>query len=221
MKAPRLPLFPLSSPVLFPGGVVPLHVFEPRYRQMTQDALRDARAFGMATVRPEHLEAMAGDPPLYPVGCAGVIHQSRRLPDGRFHVVLRGTHRFRIREELPREGERLYRVALIEVLEERLEDAGRAEDLRRRVLEHMQALAERAAREQEEPVRFDAAKLSGLDPATFANTVSQALGLPAEEKQCLLEADGIVERLERLENALAFHLAVSDEPVGGGSRTVH
>ena len=215
-----MPLFPLSTPVLFPGGVVPLHVFEPRYRQMTDDALHGARAIGMATVRPEHVEEMAGDPPLYGVGCAGVIHQSRRLPDGRFHVVLRGTHRFRIREELPPEGKRLYRVALIEVLEERLEDASRAEALRRSVLEHMQALADRAAREEAQ-ARFDASKLAGLDPATFANTVSQALGLPAEEKQGLLEADGIVERLERLEDVLAFHLAASDETAGGGSRTLH
>lgn len=222
MDGPRLPLFPLSTPVLFPGGVVPLHVFEPRYRQLTEDVLSGARVIGMATVRPKHVEAMAGNPPLYDVGCAGVVHQSRRLADGRFHVVLRGTHRFRIQEELPPEGERLYRVALVEVLEEHLEDTGRAEILRRRVIERMQALADRAARAQEDTaVRFDAAKLEALDPATFANTVSQALGLPAEEKQGLLEADGIVQRLEHLEGALAFHLAAADDAGSSGPRTVH
>lgn len=219
MDGPRIPLFPLSTPVLFPGGVVPLHVFEPRYRQMTEDALAGARVVGMATVRPEHLEEIAGRPPLYTVGCAGVIHQSRRLADGRYHVLLRGTHRFRIREELPTDEERLYRVALVDVLEERLGEPERAESLRARVVAHMQALAERAAREGDGDVRFDAAKLTELDTATFANTISQALGLPAEEKQGLLEADGILERLERLDDVLAFHRAASGE--ADGSRTVH
>jgi Lon protease-like protein len=222
VDALRIPLFPLSSPVLFPGGVVPLHVFEPRYRQLTRDVLEGARVIGMAAVRPRHLEAMAGDPPLYEVGCAGVVHQSRLLADGRYHVVLRGTHRFRIREELPPEGDRLYRVAIAEVLEDRLEDPIRAERLRSQAIERMQALADRAARaEPEAAVRFDAGKLADLDPATFANTVSQALGLPAEEKQGLLEADGIVARLEHLEELLAFHLASADEPSGSGPPTVH
>lgn len=218
-----MPLFPLASPVLFPGGVVPLHVFEPRYRQLTRDVLAGARAIGMATVRPEHLDAMSGSPPLYAVGCAGVVHQSRRLADGRYHVVLRGSHRFRIREELPPENGRLYRVARVEVLEERLEDTARAEALRRQVIAHLEALAERASRQDpERAVRFDPGGLVGLDPASFVNTVSQALGLPAEEKQGLLEADGILERLERLEDALAFHLAAADDDaVGGGPRTLH
>jgi Lon protease-like protein len=202
--------------------VVPLHVFEPRYRQLAEDALADSRVIGMATVRAQHLDEMEADPPLYPVGCAGVVHQSRRLADGRYHIVLRGTHRFRIREELPAEGERLYRVALVDVLEERLEDAARAEALRGQVIERMQALADRAARSEEgAAVRFDAAKLGALDPATFANTVSQALGLPAEEKQSLLEADGIVARLEHLEGMLAFHLAASDDANGEAPRTIH
>ena len=218
-----MPLFPLATPVLFPGGVVPLHVFEPRYRQLTRDVLAGARAIGMATVRPEHLGAMSGSPPLYAVGCAGVVHQSRRLADGRYHVVLRGSHRFRIREELPPENGRLYRIARVEVLEERLEDTARAEALRRRVIAHLEALAERASRQDpERTVRFDPGGLVGLDPASFVNTVSQALGLPAEEKQGLLEADGILERLERLEDALAFHLAAADDDaVGGGPHTLH
>lgn len=217
-----MPLFPLSSPVLFPGCAVPLHVFEPRYRQMTVHALAGPRVIGMTTVRPEHRDRMDGSPPLYPVGCAGVIHESRRLADGRYHILLRGMHRFRIREELPPEGDRLYRVALVEVLEERFEDATRAERLRARVIERLQALAERTARrEADEGMRFDAGRLAELDPATFANTVSQALGLSAEEKQGLLEADGIVERLQRLDGVLAFHLAEPDEAASRGPRVLH
>ena len=65
----RIPLFPLENVVLLPDVVLPLHVFEPRYRQLTTDALAGDRRIGMIAVRPEHAHQMAGDPPLYAVGC--------------------------------------------------------------------------------------------------------------------------------------------------------
>ena len=76
----RLALFPLSNVVLFPRVKTPLHIFEPRYRQMTEAALDGDRRIGMVVVRPEHVEAIAGDPPLFEVGCEGVISDSKKLP---------------------------------------------------------------------------------------------------------------------------------------------
>src|SRR5262245_57325268 len=110
----EIALFPLSSVVLFPRVRTPLHIFEPRYRQMTEHALAGDRHIGMVAVLPEHEAGMAGDPPVYPVGCAGVISDARRLPDGRFHIVLDGVWRFRICDELARPSERLYRTARVE-----------------------------------------------------------------------------------------------------------
>src|SRR5262252_10843931 len=75
----EIALFPLSSVVLFPRVRTPLHIFEPRYRQMAEHALAGDRSIGMVAVPPEHVGAMAGDPPVYPVGCAGVISQAQRL----------------------------------------------------------------------------------------------------------------------------------------------
>src|SRR5512147_373282 len=112
----ELPLFPLSNVVLFPRVRAPLHIFEPRYRQMTEHALAGERRIGMVVVPPEHLERIAGDPPVYAIGCAGVISASQRLPDGRFHIMLDGTWRFRIQEELPHAPGRLYRLARVERL---------------------------------------------------------------------------------------------------------
>src|SRR5262249_5507316 len=114
--AVELALFPLANVVLFPRIHCPLHIFEPRYRQMTTDALAGSRQIGMATVRPEHAEQMSGDPPLFSIGCAGTIRRAQRYDDGRYDIVLFGTQRFRIEHEIPREGERLYRVARVELL---------------------------------------------------------------------------------------------------------
>ena len=67
----ELPIFPLSNVVLFPNLQVPLHLFEPRYRQMARDALDGAGRIGMVVVRPDHVAEMASDPPIFPIGCAG------------------------------------------------------------------------------------------------------------------------------------------------------
>jgi hypothetical protein len=216
----RLPLFPLSSVVLFPGCVAPLHVFEPRYRQMTADALAGERTFGMIAVRPEGSHDLTGDPPLYEVGCAGFIADHQKLADGRYHVVLRGTHRFRIVRELPRSDGRLYRVAEAESLDDPPgADAGRGPSLRAAILERLRAIARRTDPATATGLSFE--RLAELDDATFANSICQALGLPTAEKQGLLEAPDLARRLERLEGLLAFHLAVLGSPDGAGSRTVH
>ena len=83
---------------------------------MTEDALASDRRIGMVAVRAERMGEMAGDPPLYATGCAGFIAEHQRLADGRFHLLLRALHRFRIVHELPREPGRLYRVAEVEPL---------------------------------------------------------------------------------------------------------
>jgi uncharacterized protein len=214
----RIPLFPLGNVVLLPGVVVPLHVFEPRYRQLTADALTGDRRIGMIAVPPEHALQMGGDPPLYAVGCAGFVTEHRRLPDGRYHLLLQGTHRFRIVRELPREGERLYRVADTEALAESLGDAANALALRDRVIELLVHVSERTL---EPGQAIDVAKLRALEIARFANAVSQSVNLPTREKQSLLEAESAAERLERLAGALDFHLAWLARPDAEGTETLH
>ena len=107
----QIPIFPLPEVVLLPGEVLPLHIFEPRYRQMTEAALEAERLIGMVTVRPDACEEMGGNPPIYAVGCVGFINEHQRLPDGRYNVVLRGVKRFRVQSESAPDLERLYRLA--------------------------------------------------------------------------------------------------------------
>jgi len=203
----EIALFPLSNVVLFPRVRAPLHIFEPRYRQMVAHALASDRRIGMATVHPDQVSKMGGDPPLYPIGCAGNISQAQRLSDGRFHIVLDGTWRFRILEESPRPAEQLYRVARVERLSEPYDPSqrDRVSGLRSRILElvhRLLALSDRERAQEFTPDLFD-----GMHDEVFVNTLSQALALAAPEKQGLLEAPGIPERCERLEGLLAFRLA--------------
>jgi Lon protease-like protein len=214
----RIPLFPLENVVLLPEVVVPLHVFEPRYRQLTAAALAGDRRIGMIAVRPEHAHEMAGDPPLYEVGCAGVVTEHRRLPDGRYHLLLQGTQRFRVLGEVPRGGERLYRIAEAEPMPEAAGDAARAAALRDQVIELLVRLSERTL---EPGQAIDVARLRALELARFANAVSQSVNVPTREKQSLLEAASCEERLERLASVLDFHLAWAVRPDAEGPETLH
>lgn len=105
-----LPLFPLPGVVLLPGTLLPLHIFEDRYRAMVADALRGDRTIGMAMLKPGW-EAFAEDPQIHPVGGAGEIVESEELEDGRYNILLQARFRFRVLEESPA---RPYRVARVE-----------------------------------------------------------------------------------------------------------
>jgi Lon protease-like protein len=203
----EIPLFPLSNVVLFPRVRTPLHVFEPRYRQMTEHALAGDRHIGMVLVDAAHVAAMAGDPPVYPVGCAGIISAAQRLADGRFHIVLDGLWRFQIVAEPPRPPERLYRVARVERLAEAYapDERKRVSELRARVQDRVQRLL--ALVDRERARAFEPELFRGTDDESFVNTLASALALAAAEKQGLLEAAGVLARYERLEGLLAFRLA--------------
>jgi hypothetical protein len=120
----QIPIFPLPDVVLFPDTLLPLHVFEPRYRQMVEDALAGDGRIAMAILRPGWENEYYGRPPVHPVAGAGEIIQHERLPDGRFNILLRGTMRLGIVGELS-EG-KPYRVARARPLLDRYPDDGPA-----------------------------------------------------------------------------------------------
>ena len=105
------PLFPLPNFFLFPRSITPLHIFEPRYRQMIEDLLDGNGRLVMGTVKEEHLEELACSPPVHPVACLGEIVRHERLPDGRFLIWLLGVARVRVREV---HSIRLYRCVACE-----------------------------------------------------------------------------------------------------------
>src|SRR5947209_11548390 len=109
----RVRLFPLPNVVLFPHVMLPLHIFEPRYRQMTADALATDRLIAMVLLKSSEGE-YEERPALHSIACLGKIVADQRLEDGRFHIVLRGLSRARILNELSHD--KAYRSARVELL---------------------------------------------------------------------------------------------------------
>ena len=202
----RIPLFPLPDAVLFPHMPLPLHVFEPRYRKMTSDAMAGHKTIGMTLLKPGWEQDYYGRPPVYPVGCAGVVEECRPLDDGRFNIRLKGVSRFRILAE--HDGQP-YRVASVEPLDDGLGDERALEEGRRKVL----AAIGRAA---DGPTFL--VTQAGLPPELFVNAVCQALALSPVEKQSLLDCDTIGGRCARLLEILDFRLLEQTYRSGRGDK---
>jgi Lon protease-like protein len=187
-----IPLFPLPNVVFFPKMPMPLHVFEPRYVQMTADSLEGDRIIGMVLLKAGWEPDYEGRPPVYPVGCAGRIEQSEKLRDGRYNLVLRGTARFRIDFEHPGAP---YRRASVLALEDGVEDESLLEAMRRRVLAAIDEAADGPA---------TLVLQNELPHDVFVNALAQTMALSPVERQSLLDCDSILARYERLLHILEF-----------------
>jgi uncharacterized protein len=200
-----LPLFPLPNVVLFPNVFLPLHIFEPRYREMMADALASDRMIGMVLLRPGWERDYEGRPPIYPIGCSGVLTHSEQLPDGRYNLVLRGIERFRIVDE---DHARSYRRAIVEPLRDRpLTATDRAVVLNQRAkLELM--LGQRGAGKPRMP-----ASMSDED---VVNALAQYVDLEPLEKQALLEQPCLRTRAESLVELLEMKILMARTPGRSG-----
>lgn len=202
-----IPLFPLASVVLFPHLRVPLYIFEPRYRQMTEAALAGDRLIAMVTVVPDQRDAMAGDPDVYAIGCAGHIETCERRGDGTYDITLLGKHRIEIERELERPEGQLYRTAAVQILadEDAASDPSEVARLRAEVHRRYGEWLERTAPGYVE--RFRSTNFAAIPPSLYANSISLSLTVDPIEKQSLLEASSTRARLERLLAVLDFELA--------------
>jgi Lon protease-like protein len=218
-----LPIFPLPNVVLFPGVFLPLHIFEPRYRDMIADALTSDRMIGMVLLRPGWQHEYDGRPPVYPIGCSGVITHVETMPDGRYNIVLRGVERFRIVQE---DGEKTYRRAIIEPVPDR---AGSGDDLAavRRQRSRLEALlAPAIERSLSATGRLDkiGASRDSKIPSTMpdedlVNALAQYLDLEPLEKQALLEQHSLRRRAESLVELLEMKIMIARTP--GLSNVAH
>jgi len=205
-----LPVFPLPNVVLFPNVFLPLHVFEPRYREMVADALAGDRLIGMVLLRPGYERDYEGRPPVYPVGCRGVMTHAERLPDGRYNIVLRGLDRFRILSE---DHDRSYRRAAIEVLHESALDIGersRIRGHRARIESMLTPIVEKGAI----PGRggHDAKLPTAMSDEDLIHALAQYLDLEPLEKQALLEQPGLLTRAQSLVELLEMKSMAARSP---------
>jgi Lon protease-like protein len=189
MLPPTIPIFPLPNAVLFPNVFMPLHIFEARYRSMVSDALAGDRIIGMVLLKAGFEADYNGRPPIYPVGCAGVITHSEPLPDGRFNIVLKGMEKFRVTAE---DRSRPYRLATVESLPERVADTERVELSRLRL--RLEALLAAAVEREGGDPKFPPA----VADEDLVNALAQYMGLEPLERQALLERDGLLSRCHGL-----------------------
>jgi Lon protease-like protein len=198
MLPPTIPIFPLPNVVLFPNVFLPLHIFEPRYRQMVADALHGDRIIGMVLLRPGWQANYEGRPPVYGVGCAGVITHAEQLPDGRSNIVLRGMEKFRITGE---EDGKAYRVAYVDTIDEPSATAREEMLVERRRLEAL--LVPQPDRQP------DPAVPSWMPDDELVNALAQYMELEPVEKQALLEREGPLDRCRSLVELLEMKLLVA------------
>jgi len=205
MLPPTIPIFPLPNVVLFPNVFLPLHIFEPRYRQMVDDALNGDRIVGMVLLRPGWEREYDGRPQVYAIGCAGVITHAERLADGRFNIVLRGMEKFRITGE---ETKRLYREARIIAIPESVSDSVRAEIRgERRRLEIL--LDAKEGKDSKEVKDSKETKVpTSMPDEDLVNALAQYLEFEPVEKQALLERDGLLDRCRSLIELLEMKVLV-------------
>jgi len=183
----RIPLFPLPDVVLLPGTLLPLHVFEPRYRAMVADALAGEKTIGMTMLVPG-ADAAATAPPIHPVGTAGEIVESETLPDGRYNILLEARFRFRVIDE---DRPDPYRVARVEELPTTsFREPGEQE----RLVSSANDLFRDVARALDLPPLPSEA----LSPERLASEIALRLRYAPPELQELLETDSLPERFEVL-----------------------
>jgi uncharacterized protein len=185
-----LPIFPLPAVVLFPGVFLPLHIFEPRYKDMVADALATDRLIGMALLRDGWEGQYDGRPPVFSVGCSGLITHCEKLPDGRYNIILRGLDRFRIVEE---DHARSYRRARTQPMPERQLSAPERADLQQHRT-RLEALLSPA----DDRGGIDPRAAAAMNDEDLVNALAQYLQLEAIEKQALLEQPTIPARARAL-----------------------
>ena len=208
MLPPSIPLFPLPNVVLFPNVFLPLHIFEPRYRQMVADALQEDRIIGMTLLRPGYEANYEGRPAIYSIGCAGVITHCQPLGDGRYDIVLRGMEKFRIRSE---DHNKPYRIGHVEGISEVIppDEAVPLRHQRQRLEAVLAAAVERVRAEPKFP--------PSVPDEDLVNALAQYLDLDVLEHQALLECDGVLARCRSLIDLLEMKLHA---PRGGWTGNV-
>jgi Lon protease-like protein len=203
-----LPIFPLPNVVLFPNVFLPLHIFEPRYRQMVAESLAGDRIIGMVLLRPGYEADYEGAPPIYPTGCSGLITHSEKLNDGRYNLVLRGLEKFSIENEEPPAAGRLYRTAVISPINDTVA-ANERDQLRQARKDLQQALTPLLSGSLEGRLP------DAMPDEDLVNALAQYLEFDPMEKLALLERRGPLARCRSIIELLEMRQFEKDKPENG------
>jgi uncharacterized protein len=188
-----VPIFPLPDVVLFPATLLPLHIFEARYRAMVTDCLARDKRLAVVGLRPGYEAVYHGKPPVFEVAGAGEIIRWARLATGRFNILLRGDCRIRIEREMP--ADTLYRMAAATPLADHGAEQPEVGDLAAALREQCRRLLAAIGRPASD---MEQALDTGTPPGVLSDQVAAALLREPAERQALLEELDVRRRLERL-----------------------
>ena len=198
-----LAVFPLPGAVLFPGTLMPLHIFEPRYRQMTEDALEGSRQLSVALIHESAPPDESGQPAFATIAGVGEIIDHQKLPDGRYNILLLGRARALL-DELPFVSP--YRRARATLLGE----TGTASNAAVAALAY--SASRFTARVREQDARFQLELPSVHQPGLLADSCAHYLLIDGSERQRVLEALDVAERVRFCTEALAMQQAMLTGP---------
>ena len=197
-----IPIFPLPKVVLLPGEVLPLHIFEARYREMVRDAVATHKVMGIVEVLPGFEDQLPGSPPVRDVGCIGYIASHEELEDGRFLLWLLGLERFKILEELS--AETAYRQVRVhyEPTPESPKRLAEIRALREELRELLPSLVQ-----LEDTARGQFARhMTDVSDSQLIALACQILEISSARKQEVLEAASLTDRFLMLYEDLYRHL---------------
>jgi Lon protease-like protein len=201
-----IPIFPLPNFVLFPGIKAPLHIFEPRYREMVAEVAHQHGIVGMVMLKGDWEHDYHAYPDIFEIGCAGRITNLARLPDGRFNLTLDGFSEFRVTREL---RERAFRQAIVQW------QPSPAVALDDQAMENLRELLVRFLGPTALDVWRTLVEHRGLRGSELINFICFHLDVPSLEKQTLLEAGET--RADCLLDVLTFKLEERKLGPGGPS----
>lgn len=207
-----LPLFPLGT-VLYPGAILPLHVFEERYRKLMREHRDDDPIFGVVLTKTGR--EVEDEPDTHPVGTAASLLGARRSVDGRYDIAVQGTQRFRI---LAGDWSRSYLTADVEWLDEPTGDFRRAEQLRDDVMSAFSSFLDAIVRSTGVEIPDE-----GLpwDPVEFSYAIAARLPVDNRERQTVLEAPDGEQRLAELLAILKRERRLLLNTGAGGAALAH
>ena len=182
----ELPIFPLPNVVFFPRTVLPLHIFEPRYKQMVADALEGNRQIGMALLQPGWESRQDESPEVFNTGGMGLITQYKHLEEGRYNILLSGRHCYRIMEFI---RETPYRVARVRLLQEVMPSSQEMNEISTELVRDFRQLNEAKTQLELEPDVIEK-----LDFPILVNSICSSLNLSVYDQQQLLEMNSLKAR---------------------------
>ena len=191
----RIPLFPLPL-VMLPNELLPLHIFEERYRQMLRDVELGSRYFGIVLFEPGDIPF--GRPELGTVGCLAELRESEMLPDGRSNILTLGLARFRLLDYV--ESEKLYLTGEVEFFVDDKDDEDRLQPLADDVFGLFERMAKAAFSMSTNRGQFP--EIQRTDPESLSFLITAAFNLDNEKKYSMLTMTSTADRLARLKQLL-------------------